>query len=67
MLHDRLEEPNAMESLGLELDAERREARLAAARHWRLDAGLRWLLARRQVTAHMVEVFVGHCASVGLL
>eukprot|EP00959_Pyramimonas_sp_CCMP1952_P217500 4548633-Pyramimonas_sp.AAC.1 len=47
-LHDRLEEPNAMESLGVELDAERRETRLAVARYWRLGAGLRWLLARRK-------------------
>eukprot|EP00959_Pyramimonas_sp_CCMP1952_P044293 925422-Pyramimonas_sp.AAC.1 len=64
MLRDRLEEPHAMESLGVELGAERRETRLTVARYWRLDAGLRWLLARRKVSTHMVEVFVGHCAGV---
>ncbi|CAK0813493.1 unnamed protein product, partial [Prorocentrum cordatum] len=39
------------------LDAEKRKSRLAATRSWRLNAGLRWLLARRKVSTHQVEVF----------
>ncbi|CAK0864927.1 unnamed protein product [Prorocentrum cordatum] len=66
-VHDRSEAPPAVGGLGVELDAERREARLTAARYWRLNAGLRWLLARRDVSTYMVEAFVGDCASVGLL
>eukprot|EP00959_Pyramimonas_sp_CCMP1952_P103933 2172661-Pyramimonas_sp.AAC.1 len=56
-----------MGSLGAEPKAERRKTRLAAARGWRLGSGLRWLLARRKVSACVVEVFVGRCDSVGLL
>ena len=66
-MHDRVERASAMGGLGVELDARRQETLVTAARYWRLDAGLRWLLARGRVSAHMVEVFVGHCASVGLL
>ena len=44
-MHDRLEGVDAADSKVVELSAEGREARLTAARYWRLDAGLRWLRA----------------------